>query len=123
METIKDDVYNILTNGDEFAQPLTIQPPTGDAVNINGVYSDHMNTYDESGMPITGKAVYVTISETSLIELSYTTRNAAGLIDLKGHLVTITYADESTRQYIVTETRPDYTINLIILVLGEYGGN
>lgn len=71
---------------------------------------------------MTGKFTHVTISEKYLTDLDYPTRNANNFLNMKGHLVTVSYADGSTKRYYVDDQRPDYTINLHTLILAEYNG-
>jgi hypothetical protein len=122
-ERVKLDIKAITTNVNEFSTEVTFTAPNGDTATVNAQYSDHSNSYDSEGMPITGKFTHVTISEDVLTELNYPTRNSAGLINMLNHTMAINYADGSVRNYIVSETRPDYTINLILLILSDYAVN
>jgi hypothetical protein len=122
VEQIKADIEQITGNLNGFAVQLSFVAPTGETAEITGLYSDHSNAYDQNGFPVTGKSTNVVVSEKYLTDLSYPTRNADGIVAMLGHLVTVNYADGSTRQYIVDETRPDYTINLITLILSRYHG-
>jgi hypothetical protein len=120
MNQIKSDTEQITGNLVDFAMPVILEAPTGQTVEINGIYSDHSNAYDENGMPITGKFTHVTISEQPLIDLGYPTRSSKGLMNFLSHKVTINYADGRSEKYIVDQQRPDYTINLVILILAKY---
>jgi len=122
VEQMKQDLEEITGNADEFGVTLSFVSPTNETAQITGMYSDHSNSYDESGQNITGKFTHVTISEQFLINKNYPTRNTDGLADLNEHLVTVHYIDGSTKQYSVDDVRPDYTVNLFLLILSEYNG-
>lgn len=122
MDQIKKDIEQITSNSNEFAVTLSFTSKTSEIATIKGLYSDHSNDYDENGNSITGKFTHVSISEKYLTDLSYPTRNNNNLLNMKGHLVTVHYADNSSKQYIVDDQRPDYTINLHTLILAEYNG-
>jgi hypothetical protein len=122
MEQAKTDIEQITGNLNEFAMSLTFAAPTGDTATITGIYSDHSNTYDANGFPVVGRFAHVSISEKALTDLNYPTRNNDGTISMLNHLVTVNYADGSTKQSIIDEVKPDYTINLIVLILSRYNG-
>lgn len=121
-EQVKRDIQQITTAINEFSTPVVFTAPTGETASVYAQYSDHSNTYDSEGVPISGKFTHVAISESTLTDEGYPTRNSAGLINLLNHVVSVSYADGSTKTYIVHETRPDYTINLILLILSDYNG-
>jgi hypothetical protein len=122
MEQLKADIEQITSNTSEFAVDLSLVAPTGETASIQGLYSDHSNAYDESGVPIVGKFTHVSISEALLTAEGYPTRNAAGLASMTGHKVTVNYADGSVKTYICDKVLPDYSINLFLLILSEYNG-
>jgi len=120
MNQVKLDVETITTNTDEFGLTLAFEAPTGETATIVGIAPDHSNDYDVNGNPVIGKFTHVTVSEQPLLDASYPTRDDDNLISFTDHLVTITYADGSTKQYIVDHVQPDYTINLINIILSDY---
>jgi hypothetical protein len=120
MEQAMNDIREITSNMGEFAVSITLESPTGVIVETQGIYSDITNMYDENGYPINGKKSHVSFSELPLIAQNYPTRNQDGLISFTGHLVTINYADGSSKRYMVDDCRPDYSINLITVYLSEY---
>ena len=122
LEQNKKDIEQITGNSGEWAVVLDLKAPTGETATIKGMYSDHSNAYTLEGQPVTGKFTHVTIAESYLTELGYPTRNAANLADMSKHLVTVNYIDGSVKQYIVDEVKPDYTINLFVLILSDYNG-
>ena len=122
MEQLKKDIEQITSNTNEFSVALSFLAPTGETADINGLYSDHSNDYDANGNPITGKFTHVSISEKFLTDLNYPTRDSRNLLALKGSLVTINYADGSLKTYKIDNTKPDYTINLHVLICSEYNG-
>ena len=120
MDDAKQFAQTITNDLGDFAVPLSFRAPTGETASINGIYADITMVYDENGQPMNGKQTHVSISEQFLIDLGYPTRNTDGFASFVGHLVTINYADGSSRVYSVDDVRPDYTINLFILFLSEY---
>jgi hypothetical protein len=116
----KEFIHEIVTDTGDFAVRLDFQSPTGQTVTVNGLHSDHTNMYDENGMPIDGKKTHVSVSEQSLNDVNYETRNSDNLISLKNHKVTVHYSNGNQIKYVIDDTRPDYTINLITLFLSEY---
>lgn len=122
MEQLKQDIEQITSNSNEFGVELSFVAPTDETATITGFYSDHSNAYDSEGVPVTGKFTHVSISEPLLTALNYPTRNADNLAAMTGHRVTINYVDGKIKEYVVDEVRPDYTINLFILILANYNG-
>lgn len=122
IEQIKKDLEQITGNTAEFAVNLSFKSPANDTAEITGISADISTGRDEDGIAVVGKFVHVTFSEQYLIDLGYPTRNSMGLLSMLGHLVTISYADGSTKKFMVDSCRPDYTINLHTLILSDYNG-
>lgn len=125
MQTIANDILAITTNTNEFALPVVLTSPDDlETASISGIHSDHSTFLDESGNAYVGKLVAVAISELAIINSNpdYPIR-VNGLIALRDHKVTLTHADGAVVTYKVRENRPDYTINLIDLLLSEYAAD
>lgn len=122
-EQVKRDIEQITTDPTGFSVALDLSDSNGNTASVRGQYTDHVNIFDESGLPMTGKMSAVFISEQVLIDAGYPTRTLENLITLTDHRVTINYADGTSKRYIVAETRPDYTINFVTLILSEYNGS
>lgn len=123
MEQAMNDIKQITADLTDFATTVTFTSPTNQIATINCLYSDHTNAYDQDGMPINGKKTHISFSESLLLAFNYPTRNAKGFISFTGHLVQINYADGTSKNYMVDDVRPDYTINLITTFLSEYAIN
>lgn len=121
-EQIKRDIEQITSNAGDFGVSLSFKAPDGTEATVTGYYADHSNAYSLDGQPVTGEITSVAVSEQFLIDQNYPTRNQAGLITFNHHLVTISYADGRTVKYRIVEWKPDYTVNLIVLLLGRYNG-
>lgn len=122
MEQIKADIYQIVTNSNDFGVTLTFVAPTAETITVVGTAKKHRIQYDEYGVPKTGtntKNVSCSVAVDSLTGYPY--RNGEGEIDLAGHLVTWTDAMTVPIQYQVSEWYPDETVGLIVIILGEYG--
>ena len=112
----------ITTNLNDFALNAVFTNPASETASVKVLAVDHSNTFDELGNAMTGASVVVTVSELSLTEQGYTTRNAKNQANLNGHFVVIDYADGRSINHRVYDCRPDYTINLFTLFLEVVNG-
>lgn len=120
MEQAMKDIQMITSDLNDFAVEITISSNAGHTANISAIYSDHTTMYDENGLPINGKKTNVSFSELLLTAVNFPTRNQNGIIAMLGFKVTISYQDGRVRTYIVDDVRPDYSVNLITLLLSEW---
>ena len=72
------------------------------------------------GEPVSMRTARLMVSELSLKELDYPTRNTNGKVWLKGHRITYTDVSEEQATYIITDQFPNSLTGLIYLQLSEF---
>jgi hypothetical protein len=122
LQFARDDFREIIGTG-EFSVECTFTPPgTGvESVVISGLFAEHNNMINGDGIPVNSKISHLTVCESDLTALGYTTRNAAGKIALEKHLVDIADISGIIKHYIIKEYKPDHLLGGITLILGDYG--
>lgn len=119
MADARDDIQDILTNTDEFANPVIFTPPGGQPVTVNGLCIKHNLKFDEFGNAVSSKTERTTISEPALIAAGYTVRNAANEVALIGHKITWTDVMNITWSYIIAQNIAGETNGIIVLTLKD----
>ena len=114
----------IILESGGFETEITFQSspaqPLQQTVTITGLAIKHHLDIDTDGLPIRSQHAHVTVSEESLTDKGYTTRNAKGQAYLKDNLVSFADSTGVVKTYIVTDQLPDTTLGCIPLILGNY---
>lgn len=91
---------------------------------VSGIYSEHHNSINTDGLPVNSKNVRLTVVESDLIAKGYPTRNTgSNQIKLFNHKVSFADIGGTTRNYVVKEIFPDFTVGGITLILGDYSAS
>ena len=116
----RNDIKNIVEKG-RFQEDIILTHPSGaPVVNITGIHTKHWIQYDGEGNQYNGKNAHITISEKTLVDLGYPTRNQkTGNIDLKNHKVSVKDSSNVVKKYVITQVNPTETFGLIICILGD----
>lgn len=123
MADIAEDIVDITTSSDEFADPITfatpaaIDPPV--TVTINGIAIRHSTAVNDMGAGVIGKIARVTICEAALVAAGYPTRNADNKIALVNHKVSYSDANGDTYNAVIREVVPSHKFGLIVCHLGD----
>lgn len=116
------DARRIVTGGG-FNTPVTLTDPLGVEHATQGVCSRHHLEFDTDGYPVNSTNAHILFSETALVDLGLTVRNANDEVDLNAWLATYVDGTGTTRIYKIVQTRPSETLGLIICIVGRYGTN
>lgn len=108
------------TDTGDFAMEAVFTSPANQTAGVKVWHTRHQMAIDELGHAINANQAHVTVSEQTLLDADYTTRNVDGKIELTGHRVTITYPTGEERTYQVQNQFPNETIKTITLLLTEY---
>jgi hypothetical protein len=115
IDIIKRDVAEITGNSDQFGVPIILTNGT-ETANLIGTTASHFLKVDpETGLPMRGRNVHVSVSMTALTDEDYPFRNGNGEVALVGHRATV-----QSVTLVVREVWPDETFGLIVIVLGDY---
>jgi len=118
---IRDAKRFITTGG--FNVEMTLEPPVGDSVIIQGLATRRTLEFDQDGYPVNSSLAHVLLVESSIVEAGVTVRNARGEVALENHLISWTDGTGTLRKYKIVQTLPSETVGLITCKLGRYGTN
>lgn len=120
LEQAQADIKRIRTDPAGFTKSLAFTSPDGQQATIYGMFAKiHMAT-DTDGNAVNVKKAHVSVSESALTDLGYTTRDAGNLCTLKNHKVLVTDSTGVVYSGIIREIFPDDTIGLIVCFLGDF---
>jgi hypothetical protein len=116
-EIARQDTEMILQG--EFSQELVFLSPNGSqTATVRGLCSNHEYGVDpDTGMPANLLNVHCSISEISLTEQGYTTRNASDKVDMITHFVSFTDARGVENKYKIVQSLPDKNIGMLLFLL------
>jgi len=118
---IRDSKRFVTAGG--FNVPITLTPPVGDNVTVEGIASRHHIEFDQDGYPINSTNAHVLLSETALTDVGLTVRNSRDEVQLEGYIMEYTDGTGTLRKYKIVQTRPSETLGLIVCIMGRYGSN
>ena len=108
IEQAQKDSEAIVTNSNEFAQPIIIQSTsTGITVEVNALINNVHDKIDIEGNPVHSKNVVAIISELALNKLNYPVRDENNEVDMNGDKITYTDLNGNTRRFIIKSKLPD----------------
>lgn len=116
------DFRAIVENGEEFGALVTITDPSGVAVELTALVTDHFAALDpETGIPVAGRTASVAIAMGSLVDAGITL--PSGVMDPAAlpWRVSFTGADGVLQLYRVTEVLPDRAIGAVVCRLEFFG--
>lgn len=115
IDIVKRDVADILGNSDQFGVSIVLTNGTVTKT-VTGTTSSHYLKADpDTGLPMRGKNIHVTVSMSAMTAVSYPFRNGNDEIALVGHRATVQGAT-----LIVREVWPDETFGTVVMILGDY---
>lgn len=106
----------------DFSVPVTVEFQ-GLTFDTHALATRRFVEYDQDGYEINATRIHIDFPEEALKENGVITRNSEGLVDLSGMLATYTDATNTSRKYIVTQTRVSETLGLIVCILQRHGDN
>jgi len=119
-ERAKRDAKRFVTSGG-FEENITMTTPSGlITLPLTGYATKHYFSYDSDGLPINAKNAHISVDENILQLNAYPYRNNAGEVNLKDHIVTYPESSGVIKSYVVKDQRPDQTLGLIVLILGDH---
>lgn len=115
------DLRTIVEDGAGFGWPIIVTNPVGEAFELTCLSGDIGLTLDpETGVAVVGRKAHASMTFASLKE-----RNAGVPIGLASSSVKpwrVTFKDigGTSHEYKVTETMPDQTLGLLVVILEAY---
>jgi len=121
LEQAQADIKRIRTDPKGFTKSMSFISKDGISLaTILGMHAKiHMATNTE-GQSVNSKKATFSISESSLTDLGYPTRNANGECNLKDDKVDVIDSTGIVCHYIIREVFPDETVGLIVGELGDF---
>lgn len=114
------DLQEIMENSDEFAVPVTFAKRLGGSpVTVNCLTNKIMVEEMTTGVPVITERTTVAVYETTLTDVGYTVRNAAGNVAMVGDLVTCSLFG-GEKQYTVKFQIPDQNFGCLVFALEDY---
>ena len=89
-------------------------------VHIKGITPVHHLSFDSNNQTINSKNAHITISEQSLIDVSFPYRNSNNEVYLKGTIISFVDTSGTLKSYGVKENFADETIGVIVVNLERY---
>lgn len=117
IQQIKEDIEDITSNLDDFAVVLTLQPPNGVPVTINGFHSKHHLGFTTEGARVNSRNAHAAFSEKFLTDVGYPVR-INGQVNLESHKLTAKDSTGNDVTYVIEQYYQDETIGLIVCILG-----
>lgn len=115
IDIVKRDTADILGNSDQFGVTIVLTNGVNTAT-VTGTTASHFLKVDpDTGQPMRGRNVHVTVSMSALTAASYPFRNGNNEVAVVGHRVTVQGV-----QLVVREVWPDETFGTIVMILGDY---
>jgi hypothetical protein len=108
--TGNDGVPITLTNADTV--PATCK--------VVGFATKHHIGFDTDGILVNSKNAHISFSEKQCTDASFSLRNAAGEVDLKGYKVEWKDSTENSIKYVIREWFQDESLGVIVCILGDY---
>lgn len=121
LQFAREDYAAIVGTGEFSVQcTFTSLGATPQTAVVSGLFAEHHNSINTDGLPVNSKNTRLTIVESSLTALGYTTRNAQNRVSLTKHKVVVKDINGVNRSYVVNEILPDNHIGGITLILGDF---
>lgn len=115
------DANRILSNAQKgFATAVTFSIPDGLTVTVNALAIRHHMSLNSDGMAANALNARVTVSEKTLTDLGYPTRNIQGDVSMVGNIVSFADSTQVTKMYSIESTWPDDSLGVIVCTLSEY---
>lgn len=103
-----------------FTKRMTFTREDGSkSVVVYGMHSKIHMTTTTIGETINGKRPHVSVSESSLTDLGYPTRNSNNEVSMINDRIMVVDSSGQNCQYVITQTFPDETLGLIVCILGD----
>lgn len=120
-ELARRDTQDILTNGNDFAESVTLVDTAGNNLVINALFTIHHTAFDpETNATVNSLNGSVAVSENVLISNYYNYIDDNGDVSFYGHNIKVTQSNGTTKTYRIEQWFPDKTLGLIVLILGNY---
>jgi hypothetical protein len=121
LEQAQADIKRIRTDPNGFTRPITFtKADNSKTVTVYGMHAKiHMNT-TTIGEVVNGKKAHVSVSESSLTDLGYVTRNDKNECSIKDDKVTVLDSVGFLCDYIIREIYPDEAVGLLVCILGDF---
>jgi len=116
----KADIASITTNTNDWSVAMTLTAPTAEVLTIYGLHTKHHTAVDTMGNLVNAKNAHCSFTEAQLTDAAYPCRNAAGEVDLKGHIVSVADSTGTAKIYVIRQWHPDETVGLIKCILDDY---
>lgn len=119
-DRVRNDFLRISQLNKSDSSKITLQSPTGETAEINGIVNNINLGVDTDGSVINSSKIHVTFSLLEESLTSYPTKNNKGEYNLKRHKVTILDATNTSKTYLIREWIPDLTVGSITCMLMNY---
>lgn len=121
LEIAQAAVKRIRTDPNGFTKRLTFTKKDGSvSAIIYGMFSKIHMTTGTDGEAINTKRPHVSIAESALNDLGYTTRDANNECNLKDDKIFVADSTLVSSQYIIAEIFPDETLGIIVCFLRDF---
>jgi hypothetical protein len=122
LDFARKDWKIILGSKLDFSVDITItNPKTGETAQVVGLNTKHWFKVDyETGMIVNTRNAHINISEAELVAAYFSTRNAAGEVNIKGCIIKVADSTGIEKEYIITQAHPDETVGVLVCLLGDY---
>ena len=121
LEQAQADIKRIRTDPNGFNRLITFISKDGvSTTKVRGMHSKINMAVDTEGQNVNSKKATVSISESSLTDFGYPTRDQKGECILKDDKIDVVDSTGVLCHYIIREVFPDETVGLIVCVLGDF---
>lgn len=121
METAVAAVKRIRTDPNGFTKSIQFIAADGiTTATINGMSSVIHLGVDNQGEFVNSRKAHISITESSLTDLGYTTRDQNNALILKGNRVNVMDSTGTSEKYVIREIYPDEALGLLVCILGDF---
>jgi len=116
IEKIQRDARRFVSNGNNFAVPITFSNGTL-SVTVNGTVKRHHTHYNDMGVAVSSSEASCTVHEKDLIAAGYIIRDGNGRVSMANNYASWQDSNGTLIRYKITQWFPDDLLGLIVCIL------
>jgi hypothetical protein len=120
LEQARKDFQSILESTD-WSSDVTIDSGVLSATVKAWASKHHFSINLDTGLPINGKNVHISVSEQTLLDAGFVIRNATTKeVEIRNWKLTYTDSSGNAFDYLINDAMADETLGVLVCYLGDY---